>query len=165
MLTILGSLVNMIWGGDAIEPLDEHINLHFNNGISSYEPWNLWYNWLWAQWGFANSLARIACFISYKKWVLREKNKIINKYIYNYIYIYLRHISLICKIYVFEKLIAKHSSTKMLRSSHTHVSTRESGEVWDQNSVQGGWKWSKVEGATPTSLRVLERPLTLRVAI
>lgn len=76
--------------------------------------------------------------------------------------IHLRHIYLICQNVCTQKAYCKtfkHQNVQEL--PHTCINKEESGEVWDQNSIQGGWKWSKVEGATPTSLWVLERPLTL----
>ena len=56
MLTILGSIINIV--GGPIWPLSEHKN---------------WNKWLQARFRFAKHLVLIACFISYRKWVRREK--------------------------------------------------------------------------------------------
>ena len=75
MIIILCSIVNVIWGwGDAIQPFNEHKNLHFDNELnihmSSQNHEESGYGLFC---GFAKPLVLIAHFISWEKWVGREK--------------------------------------------------------------------------------------------
>ena len=73
MLTILGSIFNMIWRGP-IWPLNEHENFTMRlNKICIWTPKTSYEaNGYDHDFGFASHFAPTECFIYYKKWVKRE---------------------------------------------------------------------------------------------
>ena len=75
LAVISTSIVNMIGGIYAIT-YRENKNLHFNNEKDIVHTTSSKYyeaKWLWARFGSANHLLLIAWFISYGRWVSREK--------------------------------------------------------------------------------------------
>lgn len=60
---------------DLHDHLNEHKNLHFDIEKYLYNIWNWWGKWSMSIIRFANHLALVEWFISYKKWVQRFKIK------------------------------------------------------------------------------------------